>query len=154
MLQLSIREDRSLLILTYLGCRQGINTSAKMIAERFSMNLDYTVNILKELTRGGLLKSKRGPAGGYSLTKATDDISVADVLEALTGTPFAFSECCTSDVPLCGVSAECYVLGPIREMHRQILEILQKTTIANFQAHVTNRSLRPSFDPTNILKAK
>ena len=137
MLQLSKREDRSLLFLTFLGTREGLDTSAKMIAERFSMELPYAINILKDLTRGGLLKSKRGPHGGYSLAKATQDISVADVLEALS-TPFNLTDCCRNGKDAkCGLYENCFLVEPNRILHDKILAVLEGTTIGDFQQHAT-----------------
>lgn len=45
----------------------------------------YLESILGELRRGGLLRSQRGPDGGYRLARAADEISIADVIRALDG---------------------------------------------------------------------
>jgi len=45
----------------------------------------YLESILGELRRGGLLRSQRGPEGGYRLARPADAISIADVIRALDG---------------------------------------------------------------------
>lgn len=70
-----------------------------------------TVNkILKTLTRKGLLASRRGAKGGYSLARRPEEISVADIINATEG-PVAMTECTIegegncSHEPLCPVSS-------------------------------------------------
>jgi Rrf2 family protein len=45
----------------------------------------YLESILGELRRGGLLRSQRGPEGGYRLARSATEISIADVIRALDG---------------------------------------------------------------------
>lgn len=45
----------------------------------------YLESILGELRRGGLLRSQRGPEGGYRLARSASEISIADVIRALDG---------------------------------------------------------------------
>jgi len=45
----------------------------------------YLESILGELRRTGLLRSQRGPEGGYRLSRPAAEISIADVIRALDG---------------------------------------------------------------------
>jgi Rrf2 family protein len=45
----------------------------------------YLESILGELRRSGLLRSQRGPDGGYRLSRDAAQISIADVIRALDG---------------------------------------------------------------------
>lgn len=45
----------------------------------------YLESILGELRRGCLLRSQRGPDGGYRLARPPQEISIADVIRALDG---------------------------------------------------------------------
>src|SRR5262245_11790471 len=45
----------------------------------------FLENILADLRNAGLVRSRRGVDGGYALTRAADDISVADVMRAVEG---------------------------------------------------------------------
>ena len=41
--------------------------------------------IIQELMCCGLIKSKRGPCGGYTLVRSPEQISFSDVIEAIEG---------------------------------------------------------------------
>ena len=56
------------------------------ISNRQGISLTYLEQIFVRLRRGGLVKSRRGPGGGYSLAKAAHDIRVIDVLIAVDET--------------------------------------------------------------------
>lgn len=43
----------------------------------------YLEHIAQRLRRSGLVRSRRGAAGGYELARAPEDITVADVLRAI-----------------------------------------------------------------------
>jgi Rrf2 family protein len=47
--------------------------------------LKFLENILIDLRHAGLVRSQRGPEGGYWLAKPADEISVADVIRAVEG---------------------------------------------------------------------
>ena len=46
---------------------------------------NFLENILTELRRGGLVRSRRGAEGGYWLARPAAEISIADVLRAVEG---------------------------------------------------------------------
>ena len=52
------------------------------ISERQFISLSYLEQLFRSLRLGGLVKSVRGPGGGYLLARSADDISVADVIRA------------------------------------------------------------------------
>jgi Rrf2 family protein len=45
----------------------------------------YLENILADLRHAGLVRTRRGAEGGYALTRAPSEISIADVLRAVEG---------------------------------------------------------------------
>ena len=52
------------------------------IGERQRVPTRYLEQIFQRLRRAGLVDSKRGPGGGYTLARSPGDISVADILTA------------------------------------------------------------------------
>lgn len=56
------------------------------IAQQGSIPANYLVQILIELKTQGLIRSRRGKAGGYTLAKKPQEITVGDVLRATHGT--------------------------------------------------------------------
>lgn len=53
------------------------------ISERQSISLSYLEQLFSRLRRQGLVKSIRGPGGGYKLAKTHAEISVADIISAV-----------------------------------------------------------------------
>lgn len=53
------------------------------ISERQRISLSYLEQLFGKLRRAQLVSSVRGPGGGYRLTKALDEISVAEIIHAV-----------------------------------------------------------------------
>jgi len=57
----------------------------KDIASRQHIPLRFLEQIFQTLKRAGLVDSKRGPRGGFSLARRADEMRVGDVLRAVEG---------------------------------------------------------------------
>lgn len=53
------------------------------ISERQYISLSYLEQLFSKLRRCGLVKSVRGPGGGYRIAKSLDEIAVADIISAV-----------------------------------------------------------------------
>lgn len=53
------------------------------IASRQEISLSYLEQLFAKLRRGGLVKSVRGPGGGYRLARAASDTRVSDIMIAV-----------------------------------------------------------------------
>ncbi|MEX1335920.1 MAG: Rrf2 family transcriptional regulator [Candidatus Limnocylindrales bacterium] len=58
---------------------------ADRIAEAQDIPAKFLETILLELKHAGIVRSQRGPDGGYALARPAEDISVADVIRAVDG---------------------------------------------------------------------
>lgn len=63
----------------------------KDIASRQEIPARFLEQIFQELKRVGIVASKRGPQGGYTLAKPADEIRLGDIVRALEG-PMALSD--------------------------------------------------------------
>src|SRR5690606_35211762 len=63
----------------------GAPRTVDQLASAQQIPAKYLESILGELRRAGLLRSQRGPDGGYRLARAAAEISIADVIRALDG---------------------------------------------------------------------
>lgn len=70
MLDLAIRYNKGPISLAEISERQGIS-------------LSYLEQLFTKLRRSELVKSTRGPGGGYSLSRPSDEITVASVITAV-----------------------------------------------------------------------
>lgn len=53
------------------------------ISERQGISLSYLEQLFTKLRRTGLVRSTRGPGGGYSLSRPAEEIAVAEVIGAV-----------------------------------------------------------------------
>lgn len=58
---------------------------APPIASRQRISLKYLLDITRDLKRAELIRSKRGPTGGFTLSRPAEEISLADVFRAVDG---------------------------------------------------------------------
>lgn len=70
MLDLALRENGGPISLADISERQGIS-------------LSYLEQLFTRLRRGGLVKSTRGPGGGYTLSRSANEIAIAEVITAV-----------------------------------------------------------------------
>jgi Rrf2 family protein len=82
--RLSARVDYALRAMSELAAADAPRTVDQLSAAQHIPN-KYLESILGELRRDGLLRSQRGPEGGYRLARPADAISIADVIRALDG---------------------------------------------------------------------
>ena len=68
-----------------LATRPGGVVKADAIAKRQNISLKYLLDITRDLKRAELIRSKRGPDGGFALSRPAADISLADVFRAVDG---------------------------------------------------------------------
>ena len=55
------------------------------LADAQDIPLHFLENILGDLKQAGIISTRRGPEGGYKLTRPAADVSVADVIRAVEG---------------------------------------------------------------------
>jgi Rrf2 family iron-sulfur cluster assembly transcriptional regulator len=63
------------------GCDRPVSLAE--IAERQEISLSYLEQLFARLRRGGLVKSVRGPGGGYRLAKAAAQTWISDIVLAV-----------------------------------------------------------------------
>jgi Rrf2 family protein len=59
--------------------------TAHAIAEAQQIPLRFLLNILADLRRVGVVDSRRGPGGGWWLSRPAESITVADIIRAVDG---------------------------------------------------------------------
>ena len=58
---------------------------SQSIAKKYDIPLEYLLKILQQLVRANVLRSKRGPRGGFSLAKPPRRITMLQIIEAVDG---------------------------------------------------------------------
>ncbi len=96
MLRISKLTDYGTVVLAHLAAHQATVCSAADVAAATGIALPTVSKLLKSLARAELVVSTRGAHGGYRLSRPPQDISAADVIDALEG-PVSITECSASD---------------------------------------------------------
>ncbi len=134
MIRMSKLTDYAIVILAHLA-RGERTLTAQSLATRSRVPLPTVSKLCKELSRAGLLQSHRGRHGGYSLTRAPEQISVAEVVEALEG-PISLTDCGSPSAEPCGIEPSCIAKGtwdPVSLAVRSALRALPLSEIGPFR---------------------
>jgi Rrf2 family protein len=122
------------------------------VAQRTNIPEKFLEQILLALRNGGVLKSKRGVEGGYSLAKAPDDITLGEVIRLLDG-PLAPIACVskTSYEPCsCPDEASCGLHIAMKEVRDAIAAILDNyklsRVIQEVQQHRATKKTEWQFE--------
>ncbi len=106
----------------------GRQAQAAEVASQLQASPSYTVKILKGLAKGGVLKSKRGKLGGFSLARAPAEISLADIVVAVEKETIKFI--CDHDCRDCPVEIDqCPVNEIMQEASDAAHAVLSKMSI-------------------------
>lgn len=84
-MRISERVDNAVRAMGELAVGGDAAVKADSIAQRQDISLKYLLDILRDLKRAELVRSKRGPDGGFTLSRPAADISLADVFRAVDG---------------------------------------------------------------------
>lgn len=128
MLRFTKRTDYGLMAIHYIAVQQEDGAvSAKRIAATFNIPHELLAKILQRLARKGLIESYNGPKGGYVLSEAPTEITVAQVIRALEGPINIVS--CLEDLD-CPQFAKCNLRHPVQKIQASINDLLDTMTLA------------------------
>ncbi len=135
MIRMSKLTDYAILILAHLARSSGTLT-AHELAARSRVPVPTVSKLAKELSKAGLVVSHRGRNGGYGLARAAEEISVAEIVEALEG-PIALTECAKPGRIDCEIEDTCVARAtwdPVSRAIETALRGLPLSSIAPFRA--------------------
>jgi len=58
---------------------------SQSISKEYNIPLEYLLKIMQQMVRANILRSKRGPRGGFSLARPLKKINMLEVIEAVEG---------------------------------------------------------------------
>lgn len=126
-LRISRKIDYGLRAMIYLASIPGdAVVPFREVARQMSIPEDFLAKILKQLVDEGLVRSTRGPHGGYALARPAAEISFLDVIEAVEG-PIALNVCLDDEG--CGRSDVCTMVGVWRQGQEKMLEVYRQAKL-------------------------
>lgn len=146
MIRLTKLTDYGIVLLTHIANTgpQAVHNSRDLASET-RIPLPMVSKILKVLGRDGILASRRGSKGGYSLARPADEISVAEIVHTLEG-PIGITECCDVSASNCELQILCKVKPHLARINRTVLDTLQGVKLSEFAGTVEIPSLHDGME--------
>lgn len=101
LLKMSEAASLALHAAAFLAARQKETLSTRQIAESLGVSGTHLSKVLQRLAKSGLVKAKRGPAGGFELIKPIEKTTLKDVYEAIEGKNALKPLKCMMKKPVC-----------------------------------------------------
>lgn len=109
------------------------------IAERQMISLSYLEQLFGRLRRTGLVRSVRGPGGGYRLARQPDDTTVADVILAVDE-PISATQCGGNEGKMCKGDQHCLTHWLWLRLGDHIYDFLAAVTLEQVVAENEGRA--------------
>lgn len=112
-------------------CTNGKPVSLADIAYRQDISLSYLEQLLGKLRRNGLVKSVRGPGGGYQLSRSYENIRISDIVTAVDE-PLSVTRCKQGSAEGClHDKSRCLTHDLWQELTNQISLYLNSVSLAD-----------------------
>lgn len=130
MLRITKQTDYGIVLLSRMAAEPARLFNAPELAAELGLPLPTVSKILKLLARDGVLASHRGVKGGYSLARAPEAISVAEVIGSLEG-PIAMTDCIddSPSVGTCQQEGHCALQANWQVINRAVRRALDGITL-------------------------
>jgi Rrf2 family protein len=113
------------------------------LAARTDTPVSILEQVLPQLRSAGIVRSERGPSGGYRLNHPPEDVTLERVVRILQG-PLAPIACATRSEPEpCAMADVCGLQETWSEVRDATIAILERTTLASLAARSTGRWTTP-----------
>jgi Rrf2 family iron-sulfur cluster assembly transcriptional regulator len=110
---------------------KGKPISLSDIAARQEISLSYLEQLLGKLRRSGLVKSVRGPGGGYLLSRSYEDIRISDIVTA-ADEHLSATRCTPGSAEGCKADkSRCLTHDLWHELTNQIIAYLSSVSLAD-----------------------
>ncbi|MFO1051580.1 MAG: Rrf2 family transcriptional regulator [Planctomycetota bacterium] len=170
MFRITKKADYAVFILAYMAQKadqHGLEhlVSAQELSSLSSLNKSLVANLLKDLTKAGILGSVRGARGGYHLARPATEICFEEILRVVEG-PFTFVECAQDRLEIeqhshangqhadghhnhdqCTLSPLCGSRGPLLVLHARIINMLRGLSLAELSGLPSCASVRQGTAP-------
>lgn len=102
-------------------------TDIKEISRKLEIPHHFLAKILQNLTKNGLLRSQKGPSGGFALETDPKRMTLYQIVEAIDGDGFITK--CVLGLPECGGDNPCPVHDQWGKLRDEIYEMLAGKTV-------------------------
>ena len=134
-MKLSTRAEYGIRILVALARAEGEGPqSLAAVARAEKLPHAYLEQLVRDLRRAGLVTATRGKAGGYTLARPAQQVSLVDAVRALDG-PLLEMPCAGVDnLEVCDRPQDCSVHEVFQRVHESLEGTLSATSLADVLA--------------------
>lgn len=119
----------------------GTSLGGQEIAEANNISKKFLDSILLDLRHAGMLRSRKGPGGGYTLARSVDDIRVGHIIRVLDG-PLAPIGCASKSAYTpcldCRDVGACAVRITMTKVRDAMSDILDRMSLKDMMAFSEN----------------
>src|SRR3989442_5868200 len=145
-MQVSRKIDYALRAVIHLANEETSDRACSVteIAAQERIPRQFLEKIVRELIHKGLVRSRRGPHGGYVLARPADHVTFPDVIESVEG-PISLNVC-VGEHPDCFLLGACGMNRVWREGQRRGMGLFEKTTLAGVRQPPGGAQKPPPLD--------
>ncbi len=130
MIRLTNLADYAVVVMTAAARAPEARLSAARVAEATAIPVPTVAKLMGTLARADLLLASRGVAGGFTLARPAETISVAAIVEAVDG-PIALTSCVSGETSDCAIEGRCGVRGHWGPINQAVRAALDAVTLAD-----------------------
>ena len=130
MIKLSKMTDYGVVIMSEMARLPERTMTAPDVSLYTGLPVPTAAKILRILAKSPFLSSQRGAHGGYQLSRAPKDISIAEIVRAMEG-PVAVTSCVDESALDCSVEKSCPMRGGWEKINRALNTALEEVTLAD-----------------------
>lgn len=120
----------------------------KTISERQDISDKYLEQLMTILKNAGLVRSIRGPKGGYVLARPPESIKLSEVVIPLEGPMLAIE--CLEHPEFCPRCADCTTRHIWQKIQKAILDVLESYTLQDLVNHTNGNELNDQMNVQEI----
>lgn len=106
-MKLTRQEEIAILLVSSIGSRIGVRVPLSDIASEHGVSILFLKKIARSLRQAGIIDSKEGAGGGYTLAKEPTAISVLDILHAVGGEDAELVSASKNSSRICPLQPNC-----------------------------------------------
>lgn len=144
LIRLTNLADYAVVVMAAAAREHGVKLSAARVAELTGIPAPTVAKLMGTLARRGLLSASRGVSGGFTMSRAPSDISVAAIVEAVDG-PIALTSCVSGQVHDCAMEGHCAVRGHWGPINAAVRGALEAVTLADLLQQPGRPVARPAM---------
>jgi Rrf2 family protein len=135
--------DYALRALIYMARLKREVTSVAELVESLGMPRAFTRKILQRLEKAGILSSRKGNRGGFSLKKRPDKILIIKIIEAFQGKVSLLN--CVFKLKICPNIKNCPLRKKIQHIEKGVVRELELLTLAQLLGNDRSDTVKSSM---------